>query len=349
GLGFAGRVVRLKLRYEHGAPEPGRSMIGKFAAPLASARELLNDFGGYQREVRFYAELAGNTGLPAPACYYHAYDSRNGTFVLLLEDLAASRLGDQVTGASYEEAEFVVSHLARFHARWWNDASLLELPWAQPSRAAIEKLPDLFERGLGPLRETMTGRFEDVMRLVQRLRPLVPELAQMYGSQFPPRPYTLVHGDMRMDNLFFPVEGRGRFAVVDWQGAAIGSPGNELAYFLILSLPVAVRRQHEASLIARYHSELVAYGVRDYPLQALKRDYDRGILIQLLGLPVLSGNLDFSSERGQALATAALERLSAAAADLKAARIITVLTWVLRLQRLGRAIRRRLPSMRRRG
>ncbi|HXG01841.1 MAG TPA: hypothetical protein VNO23_00300, partial [Candidatus Binatia bacterium] len=47
GLGFAGRVVRLKLRYEHGAPEPGRSMIGKFAAPLASARELLNDFGGY--------------------------------------------------------------------------------------------------------------------------------------------------------------------------------------------------------------------------------------------------------------------------------------------------------------
>ena len=347
GLGFAGQVVRVRLEYDSQSADAPETVIAKFAAPLRSARELLNDFGGYQREVKFYAEMSDRAGLPAPRCYYGGYDELSGTFVLLLEDMAAARLGDQVSGATLAEAEFIVTQLARFHARWWNDASLLQQSWLWPSEAAIRRLPELFEQGIGPLRETMQDRFSDVLKLVERMTALVPSLAATFGEQFPPKPFTLVHGDMRLDNLFFPSESDGRFAVVDWQGVAVGSPGNELAYFLVLSLPVGVRREHEAPLLARYHSELAENGVTGYPLRQLRRDYSRGILVQLLGLPVLSGTLDFGSERGQALASAALERISAAAVDLKAARTISVLTWITRLQDLAMALRRRTGFFRR--
>jgi hypothetical protein len=341
GLGFAGQVVRVRPSYEpHGAGAP-TSVIAKFAAPLDSARKLLNDLGGYEREVQFYGALAHDAGLPTPRCYFAGYDREGGHFVLLLEDLGEARCGDQVAGATLSEAEFVVTELARFHARNWNDGALLEQKWLWPSEALVNRLPELYEQGVEPLRQNIREGYGDVLKLVERVRPLAPALAESFGSRFPPKPFTIVHGDMRLDNIFFPSEGKGRFAVVDWQGAAIGSPGNELAYWLVLSLPVEVRRANEAALLRRYWSELAAGGVKGYAFSALKRDYQQGILTQLVGLPIVVANLDFSSDRGQALADAALGRISAAAADFRVSRMVTVLTWYVRLDGLRRKILRR--------
>jgi len=67
GRGFAGRIFRLRLRYDH--PEPGApaALIGKFAAEHAPTRAMMTEFGGYAREVRFYRELAGSrTSRPPP-------------------------------------------------------------------------------------------------------------------------------------------------------------------------------------------------------------------------------------------------------------------------------------------
>jgi hypothetical protein len=338
GLGFTGQVARVALSYAGGAtPEPAR-VIAKFAAPPGSARDLLSEFGGYVREMRFYAELAEEAGLPTPRCYYAAYDEATGNIVLLLEDMAPSKVGDQVEGATAEEAEFVVTELARFHARWWNSERLLDHSWLRPSARLAERLDELYRRGLGPLRETMQGRYPELLDLVERMGAIVPALAASRAALLP-RPFTLVHGDVRLDNLFLPLNGNTSFAVIDWQATAIGSAANDLAYWLVLSLPVDVRRAHEPRLLRRYHSVLVENEVEGYSLRRLRREYANGILVQLAGLPVLASNLDFSSDRGQALATAALERLDAGARDLKAARTIRILTWLVQLQGLARAIR----------
>jgi aminoglycoside/choline kinase family phosphotransferase len=341
GLGFTGQVVRLKPVYDAAPPGAPQSLVAKFAAPLESARRLMNELGGYQREVRFYGALARDAGLPAPRCFFGGYDAEAGHFVLLLEDLSDAKCGDQVAGASLSEAEFVVAELARFHAKHWNDAALLDQKWLWPSEALVSRLPELYDQGMAPLRENLRDEYAGLLKLIEKVRPLAPSLAETFGDRFPPKPFTLVHGDVRLDNMFFPSDGNGRFAVVDWQGAAIGSPGNELAYWLVLSLPVEVRRAHEAALLQRYQSELAASGVKDYPLSALERDYRQGILIQLVGLPIVVSNLDFSSGRGQELATAALDRMSAAATDFKASRIISVLTWYLRLAAWLRKLFRR--------
>lgn len=342
GVGFTGQVIRLRLECHPSGCSAPRQMIAKLAAPPGSARDLLNDFGGYRREMMFYLELAARCGLPTPRCYFAARDEVSGNFVMLLEDLAPATVGDQVAGATAEEADLVITHLARFHATWWNKAWLLDQAWLQPPAHMAERLPVLYKQGLEGLREVMAGRFPNLLRLVERLGDLVPALAERYDKAFPPKPFTLVHGDVRLDNLFLPDTYGDRFCVIDWQAVAIGSAANDLAYWMILSLPTEVRREHEDRLLRKYHSVLVEHGVKGYSLRDLRRDYSRGILVQLAGLPVLAANLDFSSDRGQALATAALERIDAAAVDLKAGRTITVLSWLLKLQNRARTIGRLL-------
>ena len=53
----------------------------------------------YAHEVRFYQELAQQTELPTPVCYYSDIDLETGWHVLLLEDLAPARTGPGLQAA----------------------------------------------------------------------------------------------------------------------------------------------------------------------------------------------------------------------------------------------------------
>ena len=57
-------------------------------------------------------------------------------------------------------------------------------------------------------------------------------------------PSTLIHSDLRADNLLFSPDGTA-VTLVDWQGAGIGPPAWDLAYFLSQSLDVDTRRANE--------------------------------------------------------------------------------------------------------
>ena len=49
--------------------------------------------------------------------------------MLLLEDLAPARQGDQLAGCSLEEADVAVDELVKLHAPRWGDPTLGELEW----------------------------------------------------------------------------------------------------------------------------------------------------------------------------------------------------------------------------
>ena len=69
----------------------------------------------------------------------------------------------------------------------------------------------------------------------------------------PPR--TLLHGDYRPDNMRcrqLAQREAAELVVYDWQFAAAGRGGYDLAYFLALSLPAEARRRDEARLLAEY-------------------------------------------------------------------------------------------------
>ena len=118
GRGFTGRVLRLRLGYD--APEAGApaSLVAKLPTPDPGIRAALNHLGLYEREFRFYTEIAGSPDLPVPRPYYADMDREAGVSILLLEDLARARAGDNVAGCSDEDLCLAVSHLARFQAAW---------------------------------------------------------------------------------------------------------------------------------------------------------------------------------------------------------------------------------------
>jgi hypothetical protein len=90
-------------------------------------------------------------------------------------------------------------------------------------------------------------------------------------------PFSVIHGDYRLDNLMFAPDGDD-VAALDWQTTMVGHPLRDVAYFLSLSLRPEVRRAHEKDLVAEYHRELVRHGVRDFSLEDCVDGYRTGML-----------------------------------------------------------------------
>ena len=128
--GYCGQLVRLEPDYLH--PEPGAptALIGKFTSADPPTATFSRPLAG--REVRFYDELSSRIALPVPRCYYSAFDRGTGSEILLLEDLSHLSQVDILTGCRAEEAERVVRHLAKMHARWWESPELKAKSWLPP-------------------------------------------------------------------------------------------------------------------------------------------------------------------------------------------------------------------------
>jgi aminoglycoside phosphotransferase (APT) family kinase protein len=131
-------------------------------------------------------------------------------------------------------------------------------------------------------------------------------------------PLTVLHGDVRMDNLFFGTSAdQEPLIAVDWQGSLRGRAAQDLGYFMSGSLPVETRRKHERELLSVWHDELCAAGVTGYTADDAWQDYRRGTLFVWTHAVVISGTLDLANERGKAWVREMLVRSVAAFDDLK--------------------------------
>ena len=106
------------------------------------------------------------------------------------------------------------------------------------------------------------------------LRHVGPEFAH----QLCQGPVTLMHGDLRLDNLFFEGE---RVLFIDWQLVRRGPPMYDIAYLLSCGLTDEASA-HE--LIESYHRALVREGVTDYSLQQAWLDYRLALRAVLMNL-----------------------------------------------------------------
>ncbi len=319
GVGLIGQVLRIRPRYdrpEEGAPA---SLVAKFPAAVPENRHIGHLFRFYEREIRFYETLAGQAGIATPRRYYSAMDLERGDYVLLLEDLAPGRrLGDQVGSCSLAEAELAVREAARLHATWWQNPRLDELDWMPYVNDPVNKAAqEQFAQSWEPFRE----RFAD------RLPSWLPDAARKLGENieaildsFTEPPRTVLHGDYRLDNMFFGEEGgRPTLAVIDWQITCRGRATFDVAYFTCTSLDVGLRRRHGLDLLRLYHRTLQEHGVRDYSFEQCLQEFRVGAFFCLVYAVIAGGSLDWANERGAALATAMVERTVTAIAELEAA------------------------------
>lgn len=321
GVGILCLLTRLTLQYDHPVPGAPATLIAKIPSPDPQTRGLANVFRFYEREVRFYRDLAADVSLPTPHCYFSALDEGSGDFVLLLEDLGAARLGDQLAGCSADDAKLAIVELAKMHAAWWNHPRLDSLTWMPVTSDPLNKAGMMLYPTAWPLFVERLGAQcpPEVLRIGEKLQPHFNAMLDLFSEG----PRTLLHGDYRLDNLFFATKpGDVPLRVIDWQIAMRGIGTYDVGYLMSQSLDVEVRRAHEMEILRLYHTTLSENGVGDYSFDDCLHHY-RWTVLGCFVYPVMGGGLaDLANARGLALVTAMMERSASAIMDWKAGELL---------------------------
>jgi Phosphotransferase enzyme family len=254
GHGNVATSVRLIPTWDRPTPAPP-SVVAKVPSSEEASRAAGFATRTYELEAAFYNELAGTVWVNRPACYLARYDPDALGYVVLLEDLAPAEAGDQIDGCSPGDAAAAMPELAALHAPRWGDPRLLDLAWLdrptpEAARAMADFLPTLFGGFVDRYRDRVEPQ---TLAVSERL------MASLEGYLSDrPYPWTIAHGDFRLDNLLF---GGPRVVVVDWQTVKIGVGLSDVSYFIGSALLPEDRRQHEANLVRAYHSFLTDFGV----------------------------------------------------------------------------------------
>ncbi|AKS33925.1 phosphotransferase [Mycolicibacterium goodii] len=317
GTGQMSECYRVHLSYADGQTGAPASVVLKVAATDPDSRQTGLALGLYEREVRFYTDIAPQLGGgPVAACHHAAFDPRTGAFDLLLGDAAPATVGDELRGATVEQATLALSELGRVHgvvhassggaviADWL----VREAPISRPVLAG------LYAAFVERYADTITGQQREVCeRLVESFDGyLAAEDDRMKG---------LVHGDYRLDNMLFGDPGADRaLTVVDWQTVTWGPALTDVAYFIGCALPVEVRREHYDALLRAYHqalgpdAPLTLDGVRE----EVRRQSFFGVM-----MAIVSSMLVERTERGDQMFMTMLERHCSHVLDTGALDILT--------------------------
>jgi hypothetical protein len=132
-----GTTGRAKLRLAYAAGARGPETIFVKLPPFSERQRKLvaaTDMG--RREARFYAELAAETPVRVPRCYFAAHGGEPTDYICVLEDIEAAgcTFPKSVEEHAREHGGELIAGLARLHAHFWNDPRFTaELSWIRPA------------------------------------------------------------------------------------------------------------------------------------------------------------------------------------------------------------------------
>ena len=260
GIGFLSALARLHITYDRPVDLP-RTMIVKAEIENPACRKFVDSFHGFQREIWFFENIAPHSPIRLPRVFdTHFVEDAP---MLLMEDLGGGIQGDQVAGLDPQHVRATIENIARFHARWWGlrDPLLANAePWlSRPFTDFVEAYRAAWPGYLELHAETLRGRGWD--RLGAEIGERFPEFAGVEVGG----PLTLVHFDLRADNLLFDVPDTGTRAIMlDWQQIHAASGSFDFARLVAGSLSSDHRRQLAGELFELWHGTLLEGGVADY-------------------------------------------------------------------------------------
>ena len=173
GVGMMATIEMLDLAYADG--EGPETVVVKLPATNEANLGVALAFDLYRREALFYRDIAERTSASTPKMFFaDATDAER--FALVMEDLRAYRLGDQVQGCGLEDAMAAMTTLGELHAPFWDRVDRPEfefIPYETPSTHG-DALRDGSRAGWDPMVETFGDAVPEPMRAV-RDRFLQPE------------------------------------------------------------------------------------------------------------------------------------------------------------------------------
>jgi hypothetical protein len=301
GTGQMSECHRVVLEY-HGDASAPASVVLKVAASDPVSRQTGIALGLYEREVRFYADVAPRLAGPIAPCYHASFEHDTGTFAVLLGDAGPAEVGNEIEGTSVERAWLAVSELGRMHGPVIDDPTLAGAAWLNREAPISQALLAQLYAGFA---ERYRGRIAPRHRNVcERL--VASFDAYLAADEQGGGPRGLVHGDYRLDNMLFGLIGADRpLTVVDWQTISWGPAMTDLAYFLGCALTVPVRRAHAEELKACYHRALgpTTKVTLDDVHEGVRRQTFAGVMMTIVS-PMLVQRTD----RGDEMFMAMLER-----------------------------------------
>jgi thiamine kinase-like enzyme len=323
GVGIVGQLARLQLRYAGVAAGAPGTVILKLPSQFPENRAVGDHFNFYEREGRFYDQLAGKLTTRTAACFWNHIDVATKSFGLLLEDLSSRTLISQVAGVDHVRAAQALHALAQLHGTWWSSPALDALDWMPRLEDPINLAAGAQYREAWPLcRERIGDQLPaGALELAEGTQAQFEELLLAGAAE---APATICHGDFRADNLMFDdgaAEEVDRVAVLDWQISYRGPAITDVAYFLCQSLTVEERRTHERALVRGWYDAVTeAHGgeLTDYPFDLAWRQYRRATLGTTVYPVTGVGAMDPANERGRELLLAMATRSFTAALDLGA-------------------------------
>jgi thiamine kinase-like enzyme len=348
GEGLMSVMYRLSLDYGADADEAWpRSLVAKVTPPSLKPRivgELLDLF---KTEVQFYDEhISERTGVPT-ANVFHAAHGGHGRYMLILEDLAPAKCGDQISGLSAEQAQAALTAIAPLHAKYWNAVHEEEetQDWVRPmnnldywklvkktfTEAAV-KIYDRLEL-FGIDCESLPNFLAFVQHLDETFDDFIDLSCNDYKAVNKHALFstTLCHGDFRGENIFYTVGTSEGVKLIDFQlvREAVGS--EDVSYFVVGSMTIEERRRCEVQLIQHYVNELQRLGVTDLSMAEALLTFQFGFVITIIiNTIALSDTEGGNNERGKRLLAAMLERLEAAMVDWQ-----FMDAWKLRCSKVG--------------
>lgn len=306
GTGLVGKCYRISLDYAPCATGGPASVVIKLAASDPASRKTGWQGKLYEHEARFYSEIAPGLNSPSiPKCYHALVNENDDTFHLLLEDIHPASIGNELTGATLEQARSALTELAKLQKSCTRSTAPAWLQETVP-------LPQAFMQQIWAM---FVNTYQDAVKAEHR-RVCERFLAvyDNYCTQQFKNPNTLssfIHGD----NMLFNYSPERPFIVVDWQTVCWGPFLRDVAYFLGCALLPEIRRAHGQDLLRQYYDALGP----DQPFtfeecqEGVRRQSFLGLSMAFM-CPVILGR----TERGDDMFILMLDRLVQQILDLDA-------------------------------
>lgn len=209
-------------------------------------------------EAFFYRDVAESTGIRTLRSVYADVDPATRHGVVITEDVLGqgATFLNALSPYTPDQAAESLTQLATLHAATWQRPEYRDSPWlasrlsAYLERRGIEDIRFNFD---GPIGAGVPEQVRDGERLIAAYRQLASDVETV-------APWSLIHGDPHIGNVF--LDGDDRPSFLDWQLVQRGPWYLDVGYHLASALSVDDRRRHEQDLVAHYLERLAAGGVQ---------------------------------------------------------------------------------------
>jgi len=300
GEGFMSDMARLTITYDKESPELPKTMIVKMPTTFRTALTIALQYNLYEKEIRFYTEIAPKSPIRVPGVIYSDYNLEAKKYILILEDCSCYKMVDQIEGLNYEETRQAIISIADFHSRWWDAPDLFSFDWLPtPKDDAIKKA----------FTDTFRNSWDLAVKSESFLE-IIPEGGREVGEKvykkFPwllnnvtDENLTIIHFDYKADNMFFDSENsENPIIIFDWGSSLISAGLVDIGYLLGGSIKVDLRRQIEKEMIKLYLKRLEENRITiDMDFDEVWENYLSSLMFYAWGPPLVFAQLDISDPR----------------------------------------------------